>query len=165
MGAQSGWKCAGMPSPLSHACLAGAFATGAPAGLGRGDLELHRDLMLISSTAYSWGARWWIHTVGASATTRGQKKRVRACNLRYPRPPRRVVLPSKATSKGTRSSWPGLVPPPMINFAVSQISGKYKNRTYGALTFLLVTCDLAEWLKVKVFLIEAESKYIFCSSK
>jgi hypothetical protein len=32
----------------------GAFAAGAPAGLGRGDLEPHRDLVLVGSTGYLW---------------------------------------------------------------------------------------------------------------
>ena len=103
VGAQSGWKCAGMPPPLSHAYLVGFSAMGAPDGLGRGDLEPHRDVVLMDNTGYYWGTRWWILTVRASATARGQQKRVRACTLRYPRPPRRVDLPTKASSKGTRS--------------------------------------------------------------
>ena len=115
MGAQSGWKCAGMPPPLSHAYLAGAFAAGAPVGLGRGDLEPHRDLVLIGITAYLWGGRWWILTVRASATARGQQKQARAYTLWYPRPPRRVDLPSKAFSKGTRSGRPGPCSPLIVD--------------------------------------------------
>ena len=34
MRVQSGWKCAGIPHPLSHAYLVGSFAAGAPAGHG-----------------------------------------------------------------------------------------------------------------------------------
>jgi hypothetical protein len=45
MRAQSGWMCTGTPPPLSHAYLVGAFAAGAPAGLGRGDLEPRRELV------------------------------------------------------------------------------------------------------------------------
>lgn len=119
-----------MPPPLSHAYLVGAFAAGAPAGLGRGDLEAHRDLVLMDSTGYLWRTWWWILTVGASTIARGQKKRARACILWYPRPPRRVDLPSKATSKGTRSSWPGPCSTADDHFCVSQNSGD-KNRTYG----------------------------------
>jgi hypothetical protein len=52
VGAQSGWKCAGMPPPLSHADLAGAFAAGAPDGLARGDLEPRRGVVLKGNTGY-----------------------------------------------------------------------------------------------------------------
>ena len=78
---------AGMPTPLSHAYLAGAFAAGAPSGLVRGDLEPHRDLVIMGTTAYSFEVWWWAHSVGASATARGHQKRARACTLWFPRPP------------------------------------------------------------------------------
>ena len=73
----------------------------------------------------------WILTVRASATARGQQKRARACTLCYPRPPRRVDLPSKATSKGTRSSWPG--PRSTVDSVVHKIPAK-KKQTYGTLS-------------------------------
>ena len=75
MRAQSGWKCAGIPHPLSHAYLAGSFATGAPAGHVLGDLDPRRYLVPMATT-------WDLvveHTVGASATARGQQNRARPC--------------------------------------------------------------------------------------
>ena len=105
VGAHSSWKYAGMPTPLSHAYLAGCFAAGAPAGLGREDLEPHHDLVIIDTTAYSFGIWRWTRPVGASATARGHQKRARACTFWFLRP-RLADLPPKATSKCTRSGRP-----------------------------------------------------------
>ena len=78
MRAQSGWKCAGIPHSLSHAYLAGSFAAGAPAGHGLGDLDPRRYLVLMAATFGPVVE----HTVGASATVRGQKNRARKCIMR-----------------------------------------------------------------------------------
>jgi len=76
VGAQSGWKCAGTPPPLSHACLVSAFAAGAPAGLGRGDLEPHRNLVLKGSTG-NYGGPGGGYTPPGQAQPRSKSARAR----------------------------------------------------------------------------------------
>ena len=85
VGAQSGWKCAGTPPPLSHACLVSAFAAGAPAGLGRGDLEPHRDLVLKGSTG-NYGGPGGGYTPPGRAQPRSKSARARVYHA-PPSPP------------------------------------------------------------------------------
>ena len=72
MRAQSGWKCAGIPPPLSHAYLVGSFAAGAPAGHGLGDLDPRRYLVLMATT---WGP-------GGGTHRRGERNRARPAKSR-----------------------------------------------------------------------------------
>jgi len=94
VGAQSGWKCTGMPPPLPHAYLVGAFAAGAPAGLGRGDLEPRRDLVIIGATLYSWGP----------GGRRGERNRARTAKARARMNP--VVITTTLACRYARGSHP-----------------------------------------------------------
>ena len=94
VGAQSGWKCTGMPPPLPHAYLVGAFAAGAPVGLGRGDLEPRRDLVIIGATLYSWGP----------GGRRGERNRARTAKARARMNP--VVITTTLVCRYARGSHP-----------------------------------------------------------
>ena len=84
VGAQSGLKFAGIPPPLSCACLVGAFAAGVHAGLGRGGLEPHRDVVLKGNTRQGQVVN--THRQGERNRARTAKARARV-HLLVPAPP------------------------------------------------------------------------------
>jgi hypothetical protein len=60
------------PSPVAR-LPCGAFAAGAPAGLGRGDLEPHRDLVLMETAGASSLDDRWGHTDAGGRTRVGKR--------------------------------------------------------------------------------------------
>ena len=116
VGAQSGWKCAGMPPPLSHAYLVGFSATGAPDGLGRGDLEPHRDLVS-RATQLITGGPGGGYSPSGRAQPRADSRSARArapCGTRGPRGG--SICPRKPPARAHGAAGRGLVPPSILLF-------------------------------------------------